>query len=469
MNKYKEYVKNTLILIIGKFSSQIVSFLLLPLYTFKLATENYGYVDLIQTYISIIVPVILLQLDSAVFRFLVDCRKDDRKKNSIISNSIFLVVLLILFAIIISFVFKRFFSIQYYNLIIINIIFMIINMFVLAVARGNGNNKIYAVSCIISSFTNLIFNFIFILVLKTDARGILISMIISYLLGSIYVLYKERILFNIKLKKIDFKIIKNLLKYSIPMIPNVLSWWIVNVSDRTIIVYSISAAANGIYSISCKFSNILNSLFSVFNLSWQETISLHINDEDASCFISKMITNILCFFTMISCWIITLIPFVFNIVIGSSYIDAYKYIPLLLLGNIFNVLAGLFGGIYIAKKITKNVAVTTIISAILNIIINICLINKIGLYAACVSTIISYFIMVIYRYIDIKKYIKLDLNIKIILKYFIMFLIIMVLYYLEYKILIVVTIILTTYIYINDNKIIIKNIIDKIKLKFNIL
>ena len=47
MSKEKEYIKNTVILLIGKFSTQIVSFLLLPLFTYKLSADNYGYYKLI--------------------------------------------------------------------------------------------------------------------------------------------------------------------------------------------------------------------------------------------------------------------------------------------------------------------------------------------------------------------------------------------------------------------------------------
>ena len=77
----------------------------------------------------------------------------------------------------------------------------------------------------------------------------------------------------------------------------------------------------------------------------------------------------------------------------------------------------------------KQVANTTIISAILNILINLLLIKKFGLYAASVSTLIAYLIMAIYRYIDIKKYLKIKLNFKKILVFFIAFFISSVLYF----------------------------------------
>ena len=84
--------------------------------------------------------------------------------------------------------------------------------------------------------------------------------------------------FNKKL--IDKKLIKSMVKYSAPLVPNSLSWWIVSVSDRSIISVVLGAASNGIYAISNKFPTIISSLSGVFNLSWSESAALHINSED---------------------------------------------------------------------------------------------------------------------------------------------------------------------------------------------
>ena len=223
--------------------------------------------------------------------------------------------------------------------------------------------------------------------------------------------------------KINRKTIKEILKYSLPMIPNALSWWIVNVSDRTIISCFLGTAFNGIYTVSCKFSNILNSVFSIFSMSWQETATLHINDTDKDQFFTKMINSLFMLFSSMAIIILAILPIFYNILIGDEYLSSYNYIPILLYANSWNVLIGLIGGIYVAKKKTKEIANTTIISAILNIIINLGMIKFIGLYAACISTLLAYFIMGIYRYIDCKKYVNIKLNVKDIIIFTLMFII----------------------------------------------
>lgn len=467
MIKEKEYAKNTMILLIGKFSSQIISFLLLPLYTYELSVNSYGYIDLIQTYISLLAPLLLLQLDSAVFRYLIDIRDKENEKKKIISSSFFCII----FVIILSFFFfigiQFFLTIEYYIYIIINMIALVLNTYAMSIARGNGHNKIYAIASIISSITTLMINLILIIIFRFGAKSILIAATISNILSFIYILKKEKIKNYIFFNCADKTVLSKLLKYSIPMIPNVLSWWIVGLSDRTIIVHFIGTAANGLYSVSCKFSNLLNSVFSIFSMSWQETASLHINDSDASEFFSKMIMNIFNIFLMASCAIIGLLPIIFNIVIGKEYLEAYNYIPILLTANICNVLVGLFGGIYVSKKMTKKVATTTIYSAVINIVINLIFIRKIGLYAACFSTLISYVFMIIYRYHDINKIIKINLYSRNNIIYICEYGILLVTYYLKFKILSFILCFVIILLYFIHNKnfalIIINNFFRKLK------
>jgi len=198
-------------------------------------------------------------------------------------------------------------------------------------------------------------------------------------------------------------IFKEISKYSLPLVPNQLSWWVVGVSDRTIISYSLSVAANGIYSVANKFSAIYITFYNIFNMSWTESVALHINDEDAKEFLNNMINTMLKFFTAMGIGIIACMPFVYPIMINSKFAEGYTQVPIMLIGSIFNVVVGLESAIYIANKNTKAVANTSIISATINIVVNLLLIRFVGLYAATISTLTAYLVMSIYRLYDLKK------------------------------------------------------------------
>lgn len=82
MNEKKALAKNTFIIFLSKIFTQFISFLLLPFYTCYLSNSSYGTIDLINTYISLLVPVLTIQLEAALFRFLIEKRGnvDEEKK-----------------------------------------------------------------------------------------------------------------------------------------------------------------------------------------------------------------------------------------------------------------------------------------------------------------------------------------------------------------------------------------------------
>lgn len=401
MSRGKELVKNTIIILIGRVSTQLLSFFMMPLYTHYINTSDYGYVDLIQSYIALIVPIIILRFDSAVFRFLIDAREDKKEKNNIITNTFLVFIVQIMIFVILFLVLSRFFKFEYLIYIILNVIFMAIAQVLMQMARGVGDNLGYAISSIIAGGITIITNLICIFKFKLGGESILISAILANASCAAFLFVKNKFYKNIN--KPQKQTMKKMLKYSIPMIPDGLSWWIVNVSDRTLISIFLGNSMNGIYSVSCKFSNILSSFVQIFNMSWQENASLHINDKDNVEYFSKVLNQVYKIFFFICILILYCIPFVFKFMIGESYQEAFKYIPILLLGNLYNCIAIVLGGIYIARKETKKVAQTTIQGAILNLIIDLILIKFIGIWAAAISTMISYIFLAVYRYIDIKK------------------------------------------------------------------
>lgn len=421
MTRNKEFIKNTIILFVGKFATQSMSLILLPLFTHYLLAEDYGIVDLLQTYMTLFIPILTFRIDSAVFRFLLDKREDEDGKRKIITNILALLMVGIIITIILFYIFVNFIKIQYASYVIINLMALMTSSILLQMLRGLGKNKEYSIASIITGVTTLIINILLIVIFNRNAESILISSTIANLLCIIYTIIVIKLFRYIEIKLIDKEEIKSILKYSFPMIPNALSWWIVNVSDRTIISMFLGVTFNGIYTVSCKFSNILNNVYSIFNMSWQETASLHINDEDKNQFFSNIINKLFMLFSSVSILIIAVLPFVYDKLIGIEYISSFKYIPILLYANSWNVLIGLIGGIYVAKKKTKEIANTTIASAIINIIINLLLIKHIGIYAACISTLISYMVVGIYRYIDCQKYVNLKLDIKNIVVFTILF------------------------------------------------
>ncbi len=431
MNKKKQLAKNTIIIFFGKVCTQLISFLLLPLYTAYLATSEYGIVDLIQTYVTLLVPIITLELEMSIFRWLIDSRGKDKETKKLISNDFYILFLSlgifsILFLIVTSFV-----HIPFRFIILIDIIVCVLSGNFLQISRGLGKITDFSISCILTGLSTVITNIILIVFCHMQAEGMIISMALANGVCSLYLFLRLKLYKMIDLKQVDHKLLKGMYKYSIPLVPNGISWWIVNVSDRSIISIVLGASFNGLYAISNKFPTIISSLTGIFNLSWSESASLHINSKDRDEFFSDITNTIIRLFSTLGVGMLACMPFIFPIMINSKYHNAYLYIPPLVVGTIFNVAICLYSQIYLAKKMSKQVASTTILGAVINILINVVFIKYIGLFAASLSTMVSYMVMAIYRHFDLKKYVNIKISKMLLVKVFLMFTLISISYYIN--------------------------------------
>lgn len=399
----KELAKNTAIISVGKICTQVVSFLLLPLYTGILSTEEYGAVDLIITYTSLLLPLVTLQLEQALFRFLLEKRGDQAGTKDVLSDvcSInFLAVILFTIAFVIV---SPFIHSKYKFYLLLNLVANAYSSVMLQIARGFGNNVVYAVGSFLSAASMIFLNIVFIVGFHFGAYGMIWSHIISAFLCGTFILCRTKayryISFHVPSKGSS----KKYLAYALPLIPNQISWWILSASDRTVILWQLGVAFNGVYSIAGKFSNLYSVMYNIFNLSWTELISVHFNDADRDKVFSELQDTVVKLLICLYLGIVSIMPFVFPIMINSKYSDAYYQIPILMLGVFFSAMIGVMSAYYIADKNTKVIAKTTMICAGINLALDIVLMPFIGLFAASIASATAYFIMYIVRYIDINK------------------------------------------------------------------
>ncbi len=435
MGKGKALLKNTAIVSIGKISTQLITFFLLPIYTAVLTNEEYGVVDLLNTLVNLFLPIVTLQIEQGVFRYLIDCRKDQNRQTVVITTVMRFIVIQSLAYIVIILIASSFINNQYKYFLAGNLIVSIFSTILLQISRGLGDNKKYAIGSFISGFVVVILNVILIVAFHLGAYGMLLATLIGNLACAIYIFISKKIYKYIKIKQNDKQLLKEIIKYSIPLVPNMISWWIVNASDRTIVTAVLGIAQNGIYSAANKFTNVFSSLYSVFNLTWTESAAINIDSEDKDEFFSKILDVTIRFFGALALGIIAYLPFVFPILINESFSESYNQVPILMIGSMFNILVSFIGSIYVAKKMTKEMAKVSIFAAIINIVTNLIMIKFIGLYAASISTLLAYSIMFILRYIDVKKYVKLKMKKSLIISITFFTIISVITYYIQNDIL----------------------------------
>jgi len=419
MGRANVILKNSFIYAIGTFGAKALSFLLLPIYTFYLSKKDLGIYDVLLTSISLFVPVVSLQLGYANYRWLLSCSNDKSKMQSAVSNSTVLILISVIFSLILFTIAFLFISVDYPIYFLLLLIVSALYAYGQQSLRGLGKNKLYAVVGILYVILLLAFNVLFLICWKWKIEGLLIATILANLIATIYIFIKAKWYKYFNIKLLNIKEMMSMLRYSWPLIPNTISWWLINASDKYIILYYMGTSYNGIYAVSNRIPAVILIVNSIFTLAWQDQILSGKNDytkeemSNNSIMLKKFIVLELCF-TLV---LIALSKFIIKYFIADSFMEAWKYIPLLSVGVAYMAFSSVIGAAYLKMKNTTGVFTTSLIGGILNVLISILLMKKIGLYAPALGTFASFLLIFIIRSIQTKTYFEIGIYVRELLLY----------------------------------------------------
>ena len=463
MNRKKELIKNTLIISVGKFSTKIISFLLLPLYTSILIPAEKGQVELLNRISLFLIPFMTLEMDEALFRFLIEAKTDNDKKNVFSQVALFSLISSLMWSVII-FIAGNLLHYEYTNWLIFYCLASFIYTVVSGFLRGEGNFKMYTLLAFVNSVINISLNVLFLAVLKMGLTGMFLSYIIASFLtgiyGAIYVKAYKLVSFKGSHKKM-----REMIKYSLPLVPSTISWSVISLTDTLMIKLNLGDHANGIYGTSNTFPTIMNTLYSFFNTSWRESASRAVDSNSKNEFYGSVYLTIRHFLMGVSILIIGFLPFVFGILINESYNESYTYIPLMVISVYFSNLASFSSGIFTAYKDTKILGKTTFVAAMVNLSFNFLLINRLGLFAPILGTLFSYIGITLYRNYKLRKYLILPKDQYMFLNVLVLFIVIM-LYYSEGIVFHILGLLISVGYSYYLNRVFVKKILHSLKEKF---
>jgi O-antigen/teichoic acid export membrane protein len=407
MSRGKKFAKKTIIYSIGNFGSKVLTFLLVPYYTHYIATAEYGIYDILHTTISLLMPLVTLQTQEAIIAGMIDEEKD---KSQIIKVTSLIVIGNCLVSLLLYFILSRFVTMQYgiyfILLLCIKSVFSITQQY----ARGFGKTKIYAVSGIVYTLLFLALNILQISVWHKGIVGLFVSEVVASGIVSVAILFLvPEIVISFKVA-ININEAKRIIKYSIPLIPNTICWWLINASDRYVIGFSLGNSANGIYAISYKFANVIQTITGLIYLAWQEISLEEYKSKDRDTFISTFFNSYMKLLLSGVLIAITMTRIVIKSFFAIEYHDSWKYTSWLYLGVVFTSLATFLNTCYLANGKTTEIFKGTFIAGITNLLVDIILIRYIGVFAASLSTLVSAFILLLHRVNDNKKFYSLEVN-----------------------------------------------------------
>lgn len=422
MSNQKSLFSLTLLYTIGSLSFKVMSFVLVFFTTFYLSKENVGEFDLIIITLSLLSPLVTFQLIDAALRWLLVDHSFDNITKVFSTITAILLISLLLFSIII-FGYNYFFPFKHYVLLYVALFFQTFNLFFLQCIRGIGKNKMYVVNGLINTFLYVSLSITSLTSFDFKVEGLLYSMIISTIITSLLLFFQGKLYVYLNLKKVDFNLGRSLCAYSLPLIPNSLSWWAISSANRYIILLYLGAAANGVFAIANKLPTILLMFLNIFYLAWQEKAITNYEREDRDEYYTQVFEKYIRILFSISILIVTINKFVLRYTVSTSFFEAWEYTPLLLLSIIFSSMAGFYGIGYLSSKKTVGALSSSIFGGLTTVALSFLLIPKLALHGASIAIVIGYLVLLIIRIIHSKAIFTIIFPSKIFYQLFILFIV----------------------------------------------
>lgn len=409
MNKYKTLMSNTLLISIGTFGSKLLVFFMTRFYTGYLTPSDYGTADLITQTANLLFPIISLGITEGVFRFALDKALDRR---SVFSSGFFTITLgAVLFLAIIPLLnlVKEFEGFIW--LIVVYTMASCYHSLCAQYIRALGKTGLFAVQGIVNTAMVIVLNIVFLAVYGMGVTGYVLSVVIADSLCTLFLILKERLWKEITLK-INKQVIPAVLKYSIPLIPTTIFWWITSASDRYMVNGFIGSEANGIYAVSYKLPTLLTLVSTIFMQAWQfSAVTEEGGDrKEYAEFFGGVWRSFQAVMFLAGSAVIAFAKPAMMILTTDEFYSAWEYVPLLAVSMVFTAFVSFLGSVYVVRKKSNLSFITSIPGPVINIVLNFLLIPSfLGVQGAAIATVISYFVVFVIRMFSVRKLIDFKL------------------------------------------------------------
>ncbi len=414
--RFRYLFKNLGILTISNFSSKILVFLLVPLYTSILSTEEYGLYDLSISTVQLLYPILTINIVDAVMRFTMD---KDYPNDEVAFIGLKHVARSFVIAVAATVVISCFGLIPSFSgleyLVLLYYLSYVANQYFIQLAKGLEKVGAMAVGGIMGTVVMVAGNLLFLLVFGWGLKGFYLANILAQAVPVVFYFFKLRFVRIIRqpvaktVRRVPVdrkKMQRDMILYCGPLIFTTLGWWANNTADKYVVSIMLGVAANGILSVAYKIPQILNVVQGIFTQAWQISAVKEYGEDDTARFYGR--TFYMVNFAICVCCTLLLLgnKLIAGFLYAKDFYVAWRYVPFLLVSSVLNTASGFLGPILGAKKDSNSMAKSAIIGTVANIAMNIVLVHFIGIQGAVIATAISSFVIYYVRLRAVKGLIE---------------------------------------------------------------
>ena len=399
MNRYKKLLSDTVIYGIGTFGSKLLVFLLMPLYTAWLTTAQYGTAELITSTANLLIPIACVGISNGVFRFVAE-RGSDRV--TVFSTSIALLLLgsagFLALSPLLSLI--GYFD-GYTWLIVLYVLSANVQSVSSQYVRATDRSRLFALQGILNTLLTVLLNVLFLAVFEMGVIGYVLSVIVGNLLTTLFLTVAARLWQVFRIGAVKVSVMKELLYFSLPLIPTTVCWLITDLSDRYMVTYFCGEATNGVYSAAYKIPTVVNLISGIFMQAWQfSAVASSSDEEGCKSFYSEVLRGFLSVIFIGAAGLILLSRVLTEVLLNASYFEAWQYMPTLLCAAAIEAIVSFLATVYMVKKKSMHSFLTAIVGTVLNLLLNLLFIPRMGALGAAIATLAAYGAVLAVRLID---------------------------------------------------------------------
>ncbi len=407
MSEYRNLAKNTVIFAVGQFSVKFIQFFLMPLLTVALTTEAYGSAEALASLVELIIPLFTLGLQDAVFRF---CMRKEIDNKTVLSSTLAVVTAGLIVIAGGALVAMNWVGLmQSIMFIVLYICYALTNIFGQYI-RGSGYIKTYAAGGIVQALLLAGSAAVFVYWLRLGAFGYLLSMSIAYFAFITMTFFIGKIYKSISFKAIDKAVLRDMLKYALPLIPNAVCWWFIQVVNRYVIIGFAGEAAAGLYVSSSKIATIINIFGTIFLQAWTISTVNSLDDEKKGEFNTRVFKAFSIFIQAATFGLLLLLPFVSMFLLQGEFYQAWRYSSIAIFTAVMSCYGSFFGAFYGANMKTKVVFISTLVGALVNTAACFLLVWLLNIEGALFASLAGYVVLAVIRIVTTQKYSLIKVN-----------------------------------------------------------
>ncbi len=408
MSKYGRLIKNVGAFTVSNVAIKLITFLLVPFYTYYLSAPEFGITDMLNTVTALVLPIVTGSIADAVLRYAID---DQSRANQFIRFG-FLVTgaSCILVALLLPLLDLDFFGGlgAYKGWFIAAYATMAIHNYLSIVARGLDKLRTMMAASILSSLVNIGTAMVAIAVLHLGVVGFFLSWVLGNTAGCLWYLLVGGLRHQCFGKFILSRNLLSLFAYSLPLVPNALFWWVSQSINRFFITGFIGIGASGLFAAASRIPGILNMVASIFQQAWNLSAFQEYRKKGRDVFFSTVFKVYQCGMAITTILLICSSKWIATLLFQKDFFRAWTLVPILLVAFYFSALNTFYGSVYTASMKTKYLFVTTVVGALVCVAGTWILLKLIGLPGAGIATALGNAVVWLMRLLDSRRFVTID-------------------------------------------------------------